>query len=102
MFHQNLGQNDRFGFSAPTFTIRIWSASSTDVFAPAQDTVRLDLTHEEAALLERSLHNHLAELRHEIAATHDSVQRLALTDQEHQLRSIWIRVGDRLTASDKP
>lgn len=102
MFHDDLGQNERFGFNAPTFTVRIWSASSTDVYAPARDTVRLDLTYENASLLERALHNHLTELRHEIAATHDSAQRLLLTDQEHQLRSIWIRVGDRLTSSDKP
>jgi hypothetical protein len=71
---------------------RVWQSTCTVVFAPPMSPTHLDLSDEDAEVLEHVLHVYLGDLRMEIVGTDNPQVRRELKVEERLLRSIQHRL----------
>jgi hypothetical protein len=71
---------------------RVWQSTSTVVIAPVLTRASLELSDEDAALLDHVLGTYLGDLRMEIAGTDNPQMRRDLKLEERLLRAIKTRL----------
>jgi hypothetical protein len=74
--------------------MRVWYASSTDVFVPDGLVQRLSLSIDESCALEHALTSYLSDLRMEISGTDNAQMRRELRSEERLLNAIRVRLSE--------